>query len=203
MPSTLATLSASAASAKEYGTSKKDAATRRKELVGYASEGLLALVAEKGAELVLDPGAGLAITEIMLYTTGDKAAATDALAAPLAAPFTGDGSHVLELAHATRTYKTLLGGGHYSMSTKSIDVSDDKLGAQLALAMWKAISADDAGGNINAISVAAAAPFVAVEMLAALADPSPAKKVLSSPEGIEAITASEMKGANVLLEKLQ
>jgi pumilio family protein 6 len=200
MPSTLASLAASASRAKELGTSKKDAAVRRSELLGYASEGLLSLAASKGAELVADPPSGLILTEMMLYTSGDKAAAIAALAEPLSAPFAGDGSHVLELAHATRTYKTLLGGGHFSMATKAIEVVDAQLGKDLANAFWAAISADEAGGHANAIRVAAAAPFVAVELLAALPDPAPARAILA--KGKDEIVVSEMKGANVLLEKL-
>jgi pumilio family protein 6 len=72
MPSTLAILSAAAQTARDIGTSKKDPATRRKEIVGYAAPGLLDVVAEKGEELVRDPGAGLLVQEIMLCSTGGK-----------------------------------------------------------------------------------------------------------------------------------
>lgn len=70
IPSTLSTLSASAQKARDIGTSKKDPAIRRKELVSYASPGLLEVMAEKGAELVRDPGAGLLVQEVMLYAEG-------------------------------------------------------------------------------------------------------------------------------------
>lgn len=70
IPSTLASLAASAEKAREIGTSKKDPATRRKELVGYASPGLLEVLADRGAELVRDPGAGLLVQEIMLSAQG-------------------------------------------------------------------------------------------------------------------------------------
>jgi pumilio family protein 6 len=201
MPSTLALLAKGAAQAKELGTSKKDAAVRRKELVTYGSEGLLQLVADKGADLLKDDGAALAIAELMLHTTGDKAAAIASLTAPLAAPFSGDGTHVLELAYAPRVYKTLLSGGHYNMKTKAINVLDPALGPAFAQAFWAAISSDDAGGAANAIRVAAAAPFVAVELLAALgAEGKDARAVLA--EGKDEIAASEAKGAKVLLESL-
>lgn len=72
MPSTLATLSAAAQTARDIGTSKKDPATRRKEILGYAAPGLLDVVAEKAEELVRDPGAGLLVQEIMLSTTGGE-----------------------------------------------------------------------------------------------------------------------------------
>jgi pumilio family protein 6 len=70
IPTTLASLAASAQLARDLGTSKKDPATRRKELVGYASPGLLDIVADKGVEMVRDPGAGLVVQEIMLYAQG-------------------------------------------------------------------------------------------------------------------------------------
>ncbi len=50
--------------------SKKDPVVRRKELLSYASEGLLQLVGEKGEEMVRDPGAGLLVQEIMVYAVG-------------------------------------------------------------------------------------------------------------------------------------
>ena len=72
IPSTLSSLAASAQKARELGTSKKDPVVRRKELVSYASPGLLEVVAEKGGELVRDPGAGLLIQEVMLYSEGGE-----------------------------------------------------------------------------------------------------------------------------------
>ncbi|KAL1411281.1 Pumilio y domain member 6 [Vanrija albida] len=205
LPSTLKDLAASATAAREAGTSKKDPAVRRKELVVHASPGLLKLVADKAEELVRDPGAGLVVQEIMIYTQGDKGEAIAALVEPLRVPLTGDGSHPIELAHATRTYKTLLSGGHFNMSTKTIDVVDDKLSPTFAEAYWRAITSDDAGGATNAIKVAAAAPFVAVEMIEALKKTpvwNDAKAVLTGADARAAIASSEMKGANVLSERL-
>lgn len=69
---TLATLSESAQKAREIGTSKKDPAIRRKELLGHASAGLLAAVQEKAEQMVRDPGAGLVVQEIMLRTEGGE-----------------------------------------------------------------------------------------------------------------------------------
>lgn len=208
MPSTLTSLAASATQARELGTSKKDPAVRRAEILASASALLIAFVADKAAELVADPGAGLMVQEIMLSTTGDKTAAVTALAEPLTAPYAADGTHPLELAHATRTYKTLLSGGHFNASTKSIDVADAAMSAALAAAVWGAISSDDAGGASNAVKIAAAAPFVVVELLEALKRGEDkealkaAKKVLGSADGKETIGASEMKGAAVLLERI-
>jgi pumilio family protein 6 len=72
IPSTLSILSAAADQARELGTSKKDPAIRRKELLAYASPPLLEAIAEKAEEMVRDPGAGLLVQEIMLYAEGGE-----------------------------------------------------------------------------------------------------------------------------------
>jgi len=72
IPSTLSSLAASAQTARVAGTSKKDPVTRRKELLAAAGPGLLEVVAEKGGEMVRDPGAGLVVQEIMLTAEGGE-----------------------------------------------------------------------------------------------------------------------------------
>jgi len=72
IPSTLSSLATSAEIAREAGTSKKDPATRRKELLDYASPGLLEMIATKGEEMVRDPGSGLVVQEVMLLTIGGE-----------------------------------------------------------------------------------------------------------------------------------
>ncbi|RSH91237.1 pumilio domain member 6 [Saitozyma podzolica] len=179
MPSTLSSLAASSQQARDLGTSKKDPAVRRKELLGYASEGLLKAIEEKGEDMVRDPGAGLVVQEIMLHTQGDKKGAIEALVAPLrveypdVAPEDSDldpsTSHPFDLSHAVRTYKALLSGGHFNTSTKSIEVIDPSLPLQFAEAVWHAVVSEDAGGADNAVRLAKGnAPFVLVEMIAAL-----------------------------------
>lgn len=74
IPSTLSILAASADQARELGTSKKDPAIRRKELLAYASPPLLEAIAEKAEELVRDPGSGLLVQEVMLYAEGGECA---------------------------------------------------------------------------------------------------------------------------------
>ncbi|GMK55421.1 hypothetical protein CspeluHIS016_0204770 [Cutaneotrichosporon spelunceum] len=195
LPATLTSLASSSATA-HAGTSKKDAAVRRRELLAAASPGLLALVAEHADTLVRDPGSGLLVTEILLHATGDKGAAIDALARPLAAEY-GD-EHPLHLAHATRTYKTLLAGGHFSHRTGAIEVVDPLLGRQLAQAMWTAICEP---GDANAVAVAAGAPFVVLELLAAMGEGEDAVRVLR--DGVLAIEEGGMKGAGVLVERIR
>jgi pumilio family protein 6 len=113
-------------------------------------------------------------------------------------------AHLLSLSHSVRTYKLLLSGGHFNASTKSIDIVDPALPAQFATAVWEAITSEYAGGNDNAVKVAAGAPFVVVEMLAALpeSEAKAAKKVLGAKSAREVIEASEAKGASLLLERL-
>ncbi|KAL7422168.1 Pumilio y domain member 6 [Cryptotrichosporon argae] len=219
MPATLAVLSAAAQAARDAGTSKKDPAVRRRELLAAASEGLLKLVADDAEALVRDPSKGLVVQEIVLHAQGDKQAAIDALVAPLARPYKAPvasvaedaedaaeaaepAPHVLDLAHATRTYKTLLSGGHFSTASSSIAVVDAALPPRFAAAVWAALTSPEAGGADNAVDIAAAAPFVVVELVAALEDKAAAKKVLGAQAATARIGASEAKGANVLLEKI-
>ena len=70
IPSTLNSLATSAQAARDLGTSKKDPETRRKELVGYASPGLLEVVEGHSMEFVRAPGSGLLVQEVMLYAEG-------------------------------------------------------------------------------------------------------------------------------------
>lgn len=150
----------------------------------------------------------------------DKSAAIAALVEPLRNPFTSgpaaseddmetddvpsSEAHLLSLSHSVRTYKLLLSGGPFNNSTKSVEVIDPSLPPAFATAVWQAITSEYAGGNDNAVKVAAGAPFVVVEMLAALpeTEATAAKKVLGSKEARKAIEASEAKGVSLLLERL-
>ena len=217
IPSALTALSASAQQARELGTSKKDPATRRKELVGYASPGLLDIVAEKGEEMVRDPGSGLLVQEIMLYAEGDKSKAIDALIAPLRAAYPAEApdpteelnpeeAHVLDMSHSTRTYKTILSGGHFNTSTKSVDVVDTSLSKAFATAVWEAITSEEAGGEDNVVNLAKGnAAFVLVELTQALVAAGKAaevKRILGGKKTREEIAKSGRKGASLLAEKL-
>lgn len=72
LPSVVKDLGESSEMARTFGTSKKDKDVRRKELVGYASEGLLEVVKGNAEGMVRDPGSGLVVQEIMLYTEGGE-----------------------------------------------------------------------------------------------------------------------------------
>ncbi|EJD08526.1 ARM repeat-containing protein [Fomitiporia mediterranea MF3/22] len=106
-------------------TSKKDVAVRREEILKAASPSLIALLDERNnAEtLVRDPGGSLLVTEVMLYAEGDKAKATASLIALLNEPYPSSDSskqHVIDVPHSSRVYKTLLQGGHFSHSTRTV-----------------------------------------------------------------------------------
>ncbi|OCF39876.1 pumilio domain-containing protein [Kwoniella heveanensis CBS 569] len=216
IPSTLQSLAASAQQARQLGTSKKDTEVRRKELLSQASEGLLQAIADKGEEMVRDPGAGMVVQETMLYAQGDKSAAIDALASALRAPYPDPApvdpnpdqttSHPFDLSHAIRTYKTLLSGGHFNVSTKTLTVPDDKLSPLFAKAVWDAIVSEAAGGEDNVVRVAKGnAPFVVVELIEALKKAGQAdgiKKVLGKKGVKEDVEKSVRKGAGLLAEKI-
>jgi pumilio family protein 6 len=148
----------------------------------------------------------------------DKKGAIEALVAPLrveypeVSPEDSDldpsTSHPFDLSHAVRTYKALLSGGHFNTSTKSIEVIDPSLPLQFAEAVWHAVVSEDAGGADNAVRLAKGnAPFVLVEMIAALTGNGSGlvgevKKVLGSKAVRDEIVKGEKKGAALLAEKL-
>ncbi|WRT67016.1 uncharacterized protein IL334_003982 [Kwoniella shivajii] len=216
MPQTISSLAASAKSARELGTSKKDTEIRRKELLGYASEGLLKAVEEKGEEMVRDPGAGMVVQEVLLHAEGDKSGALNTLASALRAAYPDPApvepnpdtttSHPLDLSHAIRTYKTLLSGGHFNTSTQTTTITDSTLSPNFAKAVWEAITSEEAGGEENAIRLCKGnAPFVMVELIEALKKSGQGEKVKSvlGKKGVkESIEKSVRKGSAMLAEKI-
>lgn len=226
MPSVLQSLAASAQKAREIGTSKKDPNVRRQEIKGYASEGLLKLVEDKGDEMVRDPAAGLVVQEIMLSAEGgelyrlqaedgnssaDKTKAVETLLRPVAEAYAApseeedDSAHVLNMPHATRTYKLLLSGGHFNSKLGQVEVVDAALSSAFAQAFWTAISSEEVGGATNAVEVAKGVPFVVLELVNALVAAekgAEVKKALGGKSVREAVGASEQKGAALLVERL-
>ncbi|TFK69241.1 ARM repeat-containing protein [Pluteus cervinus] len=128
-------------------TSKKDARLREEEVRKAASEPLVKWVEEKGASLIRDPGGSLVVVDIMLYADGDKSAAIQTLLKAVAQNYpssTPEFPHPIDLPHTSRLYKTLLQGGHFSHTSKSVDRVDggtwDSL--QFALALADALTKD-------------------------------------------------------------
>jgi pumilio family protein 6 len=217
IPSTLSSLASSAQLARDLGTSKKEPATRRKELVGYASAGLLEAVASHAEELVRDAGAGLLVQEVILHAQGDKSAAVEALVQPLTSPYPDPApdvqavdptsSHVLDLAHSSRTYKTMLSGGHFDNKTSSVVVLDGALPAISAKAIWSAITSEESGGDNNVVRVAKGnAAFLLLETIEALVKSGKGEQVenvLGDPKVIDAVRAGGRKGAAMLADRLE
>lgn len=141
-----------------------------------------------------------------------------ALAKPLETPYPeeptsnesesdAEAQHVLDLSHATRTYKTVLTGGKFKLKTQTVEMMDEKLPALAASAFWDAIVSEDAGGAANAVRVAQGhASLVVVEMIAGLKKAgreAEVKKVLGRKDVIAAVEAAGRKGSAVLLETLK
>lgn len=125
---------------------------------------------------------------------------------PSAEELDPESSHLLDLSHSTRTYKTLLSGGHFNPTTKSVQVVDPALSAAFATAVWGAIKSEDAGGDENVKRLARAnAAFVLVELIEALnkaGKGAEVKRVLASKDVKESIAASGRKGSALLVEKI-
>jgi pumilio family protein 6 len=137
----------------------------------------------------------------------DKSKAIETLVAPLGETYgteadEEDSTHILNLPHAVRTYRTLLSGGHFSRSTNSIDLIAPELRTNLAKAAWKSITAEPE----NALNIALGeGTFVMAELVQALVDAgegSLVKKVFGEKE-IGEIEASQRNGAGLLVEKLR
>jgi len=137
----------------------------------------------------------------------DKSKAIEALVAPLGEVYgteddEEDSTHILNLPHAVRTYRTLLSGGHFSRASNSIDLVAPELRQQLAKAAWKSITSEQG----NALNIALGeGTFVMAELVQALVDAgegSSVKKVLGEKE-IGEIEASTRNGAGLLVEKLR
>lgn len=114
--------------------------------------------------------------------------------------------HLLDLSHSTRTYKTLISGGHFDLSTKSVKVIDPSLSTAFAQAVWNALTSEEAGGESNVIALAKGnGAFVLVELVEALKKAGKAgdvKRVLGGKKVRGEIETSGQKGAGLLAEKL-
>ncbi|KAI7823222.1 armadillo-type protein, partial [Gamsiella multidivaricata] len=92
-------------------TSKKDAAVRSAELLGYISPALISLIATKARSLTSEPLACQVVFETMLHAVGDKQSATDALlemAAVDPSESTSEQPNPLLRMPTDRLYKTLV-----------------------------------------------------------------------------------------------
>lgn len=108
-------------------TSKKDAEVRRKELVGYLSEPVVAAIANRAADFASSSFGCYFVVEALLSATTDKSAALSAVA-NLALGDPGAPEHVAQSAPAGRMLKRLVEGGHFDASTKKVVLAEPALG---------------------------------------------------------------------------
>ena len=143
----------------------------------------------------------------------DKSAAVDALLAPLRVPYAStveteddaSDAHVLDLPHASRTFKTLISGGHFDTVSKSINIIDADLSKQMAEGVWDAIRSDEAGGEENAMNVAKGnAALVLVEMISVLKSEGRGSEVKKALKGsVKEIRGGGKKGAELLATTIE
>jgi pumilio family protein 6 len=117
-------------------TSKKEADTRRKELINALSPYLLTAISTSPRELISTSFGCHFIQEVMLSAVGDKEKALEAIAATAEGDpeevfpedtFPPPPLHVANDPHAGRMLKTLVAGGRYDKETKTIKPVDPPL----------------------------------------------------------------------------
>ena len=117
-------------------TSKKNADTRRAELVSSLSPYLLSAIAAHPTELVSTSFGTQFITDVLLSATGDKSAALEAVASAAGGdPDEGASEevyppplpHLSRTAHGGRMFKSLIAGGRFDKSAGEIKLIDPPL----------------------------------------------------------------------------
>ncbi|KAG7440558.1 ARM repeat-containing protein [Guyanagaster necrorhizus] len=184
-------------------TSKKDANIRQNEIRIGASEPLLAWISENAEKISRDPGGSLVIPEILLYAVDDKSKAVDALLKAAAAPYPSTdlaSPHVIDLPHTSRMYKTLLQGGHFNRASNTVEKVAEWDSAVFADQLVETLGQDVIVGMCTKGERNGA--FVVAEALSG----DKAKDLVKSwfmTNVIKEIEESDMKGKNVLLEKIR
>ncbi|KAI4187773.1 MAG: hypothetical protein LQ346_005439 [Caloplaca aetnensis] len=107
-------------------TSKKDPATRRKELLAYVSPILLSMIVENAEALVRSSFGCQFITEVMLSAVGDREEALEQIA-ELTKADTPEIKQALNEPSAGRMLKTLVQGGRYNPKSKSVELVEPAL----------------------------------------------------------------------------
>ncbi|CAN8099484.1 unnamed protein product [Discula destructiva] len=119
-------------------TSKKDPEVRRKELVTAMSPALLEAITTSARDLVATSFGAQFVTDVLIGAEGDKSQALQALAETAAGDptvntdpsfenYTGEYRHPAQTAWAERMFKTLIQGGRFDKTTKSIKLVDPPL----------------------------------------------------------------------------
>lgn len=187
-------------------TSKKAPEIRTEEIRKAASEGLIAFVEKEGVKVSLDPGGSLVVAEIMLYAEGAKATASEVILSCLAAPYPSSQEqtpHPIDFPHTSRLIKTLLQGGHFSQSTKSVVPCHAFSASDFAAAFMKIVGRD----TTTAIASGDGA-FVIVELLERVASEGSEEDKSLLRQWFDENTRNQieqgdMKGKQLLLQKLR
>ncbi|KAI4168536.1 MAG: hypothetical protein LQ343_006322 [Gyalolechia ehrenbergii] len=107
-------------------TSKKDPATRRKELLVHLSPPLLTLIADNAEALVQSSFGCQFITEVMLSATGDREPAKNAIIA-LTQSRNSEIKQALDAPSAGRMLKMLVQGGRFNPKIQSVELAEPPL----------------------------------------------------------------------------
>ena len=142
----------------------------------------------------------------MLYTT-DQSGATETLLGLIATPYPAPATsspHPIDASHVARLYKTLLQGGHYDQSSKSItkpssSFSPLEFASSFLTAVGRGVTVAMAQGN---------GAFVVAELCRRISTEGTGeeKRLLRTwfAEGVSKdILDGEMKGKNILLESIE
>lgn len=107
-------------------TSKKDPATRRKELLAHISPILLSFIGDKAEALVQSSFGCQFVTEVALSAVGDREPALKAIIA-LTQSDSPEIKQALNEPSAGRMLKTLVQGGRYNSKIKSVELAEPTL----------------------------------------------------------------------------
>ncbi|KAL9104259.1 MAG: hypothetical protein Q9163_000755 [Psora crenata] len=107
-------------------TSKKDPATRRKELISHLSPPLISLIASRAEDLISTSFGCQFVTEVLLNGSGDRHAAMVSIACLVKK--NGDTGDILGTPAARRMLKTLSQGGRFNQARQRIDTVEPPLG---------------------------------------------------------------------------
>lgn len=163
-------------------TSKKNAETRRQELVQYISPYLLPLVESRAADLAAVSFGCQYINEVLLECQGDKTAASKAVA-ELASGDPASEDHIANNAAAGKMLRALVSGGKFDFETKTVKLAEPRLG-------FGKVLLDQIKGNVVPWAVSPSS-FVVVSLL----------ESEDVDESTKKIVRDELKKSKKMLEK--
>ncbi|KAG6889216.1 hypothetical protein C0992_006026 [Termitomyces sp. T32_za158] len=191
-------------------TSKKEPEAREEEVRKYASEALLSWLEQNTEDIIKEPGGSLVAAEIMLFADGDKTSASRSLLRAISTSYPSivpSSPHPIDLPHTSRLYKTLLQGGHFNHTSKTVDLAPNWDANLFAKELVKIVGKDVVVGMCTLGEGNGA--FVVAEMCEALIrDGEKSEEVRKEVKGWfgddvrEAVEGGQAKGRKVLLEKI-